>query len=175
MKVLRMVGVLGALVVAGAVQAQSETVDGVRVWVGPSLSARNSSVGQQIFSSGGVTQDISRHQQDTLHLYGDVISIVNRPVGVTLKTQEELIYGVGIQTIFHSKGTAGTGTYFGIGLGAYRSTKRDSSVAGPSVTKNGLGGKVFVGTSIGGPYFLQLQGTVLKGRNDLQLGVGSKF
>jgi len=171
--VTRAVGVLSVLALAGLAQAQSG--DGVRVWVGPSLSTRSSAVGQQIFSSGGVMQDISSHAQDKLQLYGDVIRIVNRPIGAVLKTKEELIYGAGVATLFHAKGAAGTDLYYGVGVGMYRSRKTDSSVAGPSTTKEGLGGKVFVGTSIGGPYFLQLQGTVLSGRNDLQLGVGSKF
>ena len=165
--------VLGVL--ASAAVAQEKTPQGLRVWLGPSLGSRESQVLHQTFSSAGVSKDISHRRNDSYQLYVDAFRVVARPAEILSRTTTNQAYGVGLSRVHMSTDQAGVGTFYGFGLGYYRTHKTDTFPGIATVNTQSIGGKLLLGINIDGPYFLQTQFSFASGASDLQLGVGYRF
>ena len=168
-------GVFALGVLASAAVAQEAPTQGFKVWLGPSLGSRESQVLHQTFSSVGVAKDISRRQDESYQLYVDAFRVVSRPAEIFSRTTTNEVLGAGIARLFKSKDSAGTGMFYGFGVGYYRTHKTDTFPGIATVNTQSIGGKLLLGMNIDGPYFLQTQFSFTSGASDLQLGVGRRF
>ncbi|MBB6051983.1 hypothetical protein [Armatimonas rosea] len=163
---------LGAL--AGSAKAQAEP-QGVRFWIGPSLGNRDNEIARQTLSAIGYSKALGRDKNESLEFYADAFRVINRPAEVVARKVTDEVIGAGFQRLYKVTDKAGVGAYYGFGLGFYRNRQSDTFLGGGSVTSQSAGGKLLVGTSIDGPFFLQLQLTYMNTRTDFQLGVGQRF
>lgn len=179
MKVLRaaVTGVMIGIVLPSIGHAQDRPLGReTRIWTGLSLGTEDSSLTQRMFSTGGLTRTLSYSGTSTIDVYVDALRLVERPVAISgAGTVTSNLFGLGFAWTFHKRDLAGTATYFGYGLGVYRDRKTDTRVHAGAKESTDIGGKLFVGTSVGGPYFLQGQFSILTNHKDLQLGVGRRF
>jgi hypothetical protein len=163
---------LGA--VATSAQAQ-EAPQGTRIWIGPSLGNRDNEIARQTLSAIGFSKDLSREKNESLQVYVDAFRVINRPAEVVARKVTDEVIGAGFARVYSVKDKAGVGAYYGFGLGFYRNRQSDTFLGGGTATSQSAGGKLLVGTSLDGPFFLQLQLTYMNTRTDFQLGIGQRF
>lgn len=159
----------------GTAARAQEGPAGARVWIGSSLGNRDNELGRQAISAIGYARDLTRGQDETLQFYIDAFRVVNRPAEVVERKVTDEVIGAGFLRMYKLTDKAGVGAFYGFGLGFYRNRQADTFATGGVATSQSAGGKLLVGTSIDGPYFLQLQVTYMNTRTDFQLGVGRKF
>lgn len=165
---------LGVLAAEAHAQGEREP-QGLRFWAGTSLANRETNLGRQVFSSAGLTQDISRSKNGSLEIYADAFRVVAQPVAVVARKKTNDVLGAGVARVFTTTDKAGVGTFYGVGVGYYRSRLQDTQPGVANRTVYSVGGKLFAGTSLDGPFFLQGQVTLFKDTSDIQLGVGARF
>jgi hypothetical protein len=168
-------GIFALGVLGSAAVAQETTPQGIKVWLGPSLGSRESQVLHQTFSSVGISKDISSRRNDSFQLYGDAFRVVSRPAEILPRTTTNQAFGIGLSRMHRSTDQAGMGTFYGFGVGYYRTHKTDTFPGIATVNTQSIGGKLFMGLNIDGPYFLQTQYSFASGVSDWQLGVGRRF
>jgi hypothetical protein len=175
------VGIAAALALGGGMgvaQAQTpkqEGPKGVRLWIGPSLGNKDNELSRQMLSSFGYSRDLTKSQDESFQFYIDAFRVVDRPAEVVPRKVTDEVIGAGLARMYKLTDKAGVGAFYGFGLGFYRNRQTDTFITTGSATSQSAGGKLFVGTSIDGPFFLQLQLTYMNTRTDFQLGVGQKF